>query len=182
MKLKDHLKGKFMSQFDFTSYDKRVSQTDGSEIVVFHLSKPIPHVIGSQSLTDDATDETIRMQAWQVTEVYIHERDMGDDDGIDVNEDGSGTCKSNLMLDVTNRNEVWLRRESLAAFGSQRRRERRNDRRSGLISKMNENKTRSVFSNEKPATTPESVSNPNPDPISAEAGKKDIKKPETVKP
>ena len=145
MKLKDHLKTRFVTEFEFARYEKRPSQTDGSEIVIFHLKNPIPHVIGSQTLTDDATDETVRMQAWQVSEVFMHERDMPDDDSIDVKEDGSGSVKSGLILDVSNRNEVWLRKESLAAFGSQRRRERRNERRSGLISKMNENKTRSVF-------------------------------------
>lgn len=171
MKLRDHLKGKFMAEFEFSSYDKRVSQADGSEIVLFHLSKPLKHVIGSQTLTDDATDETVRMQAWDVTEVFIHERDMGDDDGIDVNDDGSGIVKSNLMLDVTNRNEVWLRRESLAAFGAGRRRERRSERRSGLIGKMNEMKTRSIYGNKNvdPEGKPvDEVKNGIPDVVASE--------------
>lgn len=145
MKLKEFLSGKSQTEFKIKSIEMRVSQTDGSQIGVLHVDGLIPHVTGSQSLTDDMTDETMRLQAWDVDTVYIHERDMGDDDGITVNPDGTGVVKSNLILDVSNRDEVWLRKQSLAQFGNERRRERRSERRSGLINKMNERKTRAAF-------------------------------------
>ncbi len=145
MKLKEFLQGKAQTEFKVKRVEMRISQTDNSQIAVLYVDGVIPHVIGSQSLTDDMTDETMRLQAWDVEQVFIHERDMGDDDGITINPDGTGEVKSNLVLDVSNRDEVWLRKKSLAQFGNERRQERRSERRSGLINKMNERKTRAAF-------------------------------------
>lgn len=147
MKLGQFLADKAVTEFEVVGTTYEVAESNGEKIAVLRLKNPIPMVEGSQSVSDDATNASERLTAWDVETVRVYQRDF-DADGIDINEDGTGTVKTNLRLDVSNRGDVWLTSKSFAQFGREKRQENRNNRRSGILSKMNERKAQAILKKE----------------------------------
>ena len=143
MKLNAYLADKAITEFDVARVEHTVTET-GEKIAVLWLKTPIPVVQGSQRITDDATGESVRLESYDVESVRIHQRDF-ESDGIDINEDGTGKVKTDLRLDVSNGDDVWLTSESFASFGRKKRQENATNRKSGIVAKMNERKAASTF-------------------------------------
>lgn len=154
MKLKQYLADKAQTEFEVVRVDHKVAETTGEKIAVLWLAKPIPIVQGTQTITDDATNESARIEAYEVESVRIYERDF-DAEGIDINEDGTGQVKTDLMLDVSSAGDVWLTSKSFAAFGREKRQENRGKRNSGILTKMQERKASATFKGETGGATTE---------------------------
>jgi len=139
MKLKNFLADKSQTELEVARTEMEVTESNGEKIAVLHLKKPIPIVQGSMTVNDDATGTSERLEAYDVEIVRMHERDF-DVEGVEINEDGTGTVKTNLRLDVSNRGDVWLTSKSFNAFRRERAQDRRNERRSGIVTRMQERK------------------------------------------
>lgn len=138
--LKEALANKKQSQFDFTGFTYTYDNNN-KKVVTLELVNPIPYVSGSQSITDG--NESVKLDAYDVTHVKIHEDDMVE--GIDVNEDESGTVDTDaLRLDVSRAGEVWLRSKSFAASGADYRRERTSTRDAGVLQKLRAAKSKGI--------------------------------------
>lgn len=144
MKLSQYVASKKITEFEVASTTYDVAEKDGTKIAVLHLKTPIPNVKGSSLLTDEVTNETIRNEQWDVDTVRVAEANF-DVDGIDLNEDGSGTVKCDLRLDVSRRGEVWLTKESFSSFGRKSSRNRRSEGRTSLMDRIKERQTRATF-------------------------------------
>lgn len=156
MKLTNFLANKSQTEFEVIRTDMEVTESNGEKIAVLHLKKPIPIVQGSMTVSDDTTGASERLEAYDVEVIRIHQRDF-DDEGIDIADDGTGTVKTNLRLDVSNRGDVWLTSKSFNAFRRERAQDRRSDRRSGILSKMNERKASKALKDVSVEGKPEAV-------------------------
>lgn len=134
--LKQALENRKSAEFAFGSFTHTYDK-DGKKIVVMALTEAIAHVIGSQKISDGTVTENL--DAYDVTEVRVHENDMNDD--IQVNEDGSGDVSSTtLRLDVTKSGEVWLRTKTFAQAGNELRAERTGNQQKSILEKLKERK------------------------------------------
>lgn len=138
MKLGAFLKDKKQTELVIQSVEMTFTETSNEKIAILHLATPLAVVTGSQTITDTDTDQTERVFAEDVVSVKVHENEI-EDEGFEMNEDGTGTYSGNLRLDVAkSSNEVWLRAESFAASARAYRAENRNKRNSGMLSKIAE--------------------------------------------
>lgn len=133
MKLSEFLKDKKQSNLEIASTE--ITYTEGGEkIAILTLATPLPHVTGSQTIEVEGVVE--RVEEWDVTTVKVHQNDQ-DDEGFDFNEDGSGTYKGDLRLDVAkSTGEVWLRAETFAASARAMRNENQAKRNGGSVSRI----------------------------------------------
>lgn len=133
MKLADFLKDRKQSNLEIASTD--VIYTEGGEkIAILHLATPIGHVLGSQTIEVDGVVE--KVEEWDVTTVKVHQNEQ-DDEGFSYNEDGSGTYKGDLRLDVAKSSgEVWLRAETFAASARAMRNENTAKRNGGTVGRI----------------------------------------------
>lgn len=95
---------------------------DGNFIAILTLQNPIPHVTGSQTV--QIGDKTFNLAANDVRQIKVHQEDMVDFDpatgeGFSFDTEGtSGAYQgSDLVLDVSQQKEVWLKRTSFAQAG-----------------------------------------------------------------
>jgi len=99
----------------------------GEPLVILVLKEPISRVMGRR-ITDRLSGESARLQVNDVTEIQIGPDDMENIRKLEeesgksivnwIEEGKSGTIETDqLLLDVDRRDKVWLRRESLAAYG-----------------------------------------------------------------
>lgn len=144
-KLKDVVGLKSTTEFNVASFTVEVAERDGSKIAVLQLDKPIPVVEGSQFVGDDASGDRERLKAYDVESVRVHQDDF-DAEGIDIDpETGKGTVKCDLRLDVANSGDVWLKSKSFAAFAREKAGERKSERQSGIVAKMQERRAKATF-------------------------------------
>lgn len=137
MKLNEFVSEKAISEL-VIARTEIVPTESGEKVAILHLKQPLASVTGSQSIIDDASGETVRIEAYDVEAVKIHESDM-EDDGFNMNEDGSGTYKGDLRLDVAKGSgDVWLKATSFAASAREMRKANRTERQGGLLSKIRE--------------------------------------------
>lgn len=163
MKLTNFLANKAQTEFEVMRVEQEVTESNGEKIAVLYLKNPIPIVDGSMSISDDAGAQE-RLQAYDVTTVRIHQRDF-EAEGIDIKEDGTGTVKTDLRLDVSNRGDVWLTSKSFNTFRREKAQDRRAERRSGITAQMQARKANALLkgANENGGETdlkPESVAGP----------------------
>lgn len=144
MNLQSFVKDKKAAEFEVVGVDVEIAESDGKKIAILRLKTPIPLVQGSQIVTDSASNVSQKMEAYDVEFVRIHEDDFGAE-GIEINEDGTGTVKCDLRLDVTRNGDVWLKKQSFRSWARDKANERRNDRSSGILNKMNARKTQAEF-------------------------------------
>jgi hypothetical protein len=138
MKLGEFLKDKKQSNLEIASVEMTFTETTGEKIAILHLSTPLGIVTGSQSITDEDTNTTERVVAYDVDSIKVHESDI-DDEGFDMLDNGSGKYSGNLRLDVAKSSgEVWLRSESFAAGARAFRTENRNKRNGGMVARIAE--------------------------------------------
>ena len=117
MNLADFLGSKKTSTFKVKSVGISIQESTGEKIALLYLETPIPIVEGSQKVKDDATGESVRIEAYDVEVVRVFARDQNAD-GIDIDPvTGKGTVACDLQLDVTQAGDVILTSESLAAWG-----------------------------------------------------------------
>lgn len=161
MKLTNYLANKSQTEFEVAKTEMEVTESNGEKIAVLHLKKPIPLVQGSMTATDDANGISERLEAYDVEVVRMHQRDF-DAEGIEINEDGTGLVKTNLRLDVSNRGDVWLTSKSFNAFRREKSADRRNERRSGIVNKMQERKAMKNLSGANLEEKPEVVEKVGP--------------------
>lgn len=165
MKLAEFLKDKTLVDVKITRVSVELTENNGEKIAVLSLSEPIPLVEGSRFIVDDDNKEQERMKAYDVETLRVHERDM-EAEGIEINEDGTGFIKADkLRLDVSNSGDVWVTSKSFRAFVTEKRNERRNERTSGIISKMKERGALSALK-----STGTSTAKTKPDAVAAAGG------------
>lgn len=144
-KLKDVVGLVSTTQFNVVGFTVESAERDGSKIAVLQLDKPIPVVEGSQFVGDDASGDRERLKAYDVETVRVHQDDF-DADGIDIDpETRKGTVKCDLRLDVANSGDVWLKAKSFAAFAREKAGERKSERQSGIVAKMQERRAKATF-------------------------------------
>lgn len=148
MKLSAFLKDKKQTSFEVANVTFEMTEArDGQpaqKVAILHLAKPISLVQSSQTFTDEATGESVRNEAYDVDTVRIVERDF-DTDGIDIDESGKGTVNVDLRLDVSRRGDVWLTGVSFSAYGRNARRQRLQERNTGVVRTMQERKAMSTL-------------------------------------
>lgn len=135
MKLNEFLKDKPQVDLEITQVVKEI--TDNGELTAkLYLKKPIPEVT-SGTVRDPETGEMVPRVQFDVTMIRIHQRNM-DNDGIDINEDGTGTVKADLRLEISRRGEVWLTNESFGSFARKQRATQNAEGNGAVIAKMKE--------------------------------------------
>lgn len=173
MKLSEVMKGKFLVDVLITGFEPQMTAT-GEPFAILHLKNPIPEVTGSRTITGVDNTESERLKAWDVIELKVAGANLDHED-IHMEKDGTGTIQSSsLRLDVANSGDVWLVTESFAQFGRTQRQNRTAERRSGLISKMQDRKAKAAFGSTTIKETVENIVNPpivTPEAVEAEAGK-----------
>ena len=132
MKLIEALKAVKQSSFKFVRFTKQYD-SNNNMIAVLELEEPIPFVSGSQNIT--VGDITEKLDAYDVMVVKVHQDDM-DNEGITVNDDGSGEVSCDLRLDVTKSGEVWLKTKSFAVSGREFGNSRRNEQQQSVVEKL----------------------------------------------
>lgn len=162
-KLSEILSSKAKVELEFVDLIQDEAQRDGSPIVKLVLKNPLPVVYGRR-ITDNVTGDTIGLEARDVEMVSIGAEALQAIDDMEtaemqkpekdrkmpfqwVQEGKSGKLTCNLKLDVSQSQEVWVVKTSLAQFGRNQRQERRNRQNSTLIDKIKESKTRAEFKN-----------------------------------
>lgn len=116
------------------------------KVAVLTLKRPIPLVIGSQSLSETGNvEDAEKLEAYDVEIVRIHQSDFKAK-GVSFNKDKTGTIKSDdLLLDVAQSGEVWVKSVSFADFSRGQRQENKNKKIGGTFTKMREAKAKSAF-------------------------------------
>lgn len=123
MKL-ESLVTKFAIEFEFSHYQLTVADSDRKKIAVLYLKEPIPTVEGSQIISDEEAGIREKVKAYDVETVRIHQDDFAAAN-VTINEDGSGSVKCDLILDVSKRTrEVWIKSISFARFRANQQVER----------------------------------------------------------
>lgn len=121
------------------SYQK---DRDGKMVATLQLAQPIPLVKGSQQVEYEGKLRTF--DAVDVTEVKIHENDFCE--GFEWDEQGdNGAYKGDeLILDVTQRGEVWMRKTSFAASARGFRTQNRETRLAKVLGKKEPTKNEAI--------------------------------------
>lgn len=130
IKFSERILAKKMTEFKFLSWTKMMTNAKPGEsskpYVLFELDTPIEKVVSSSVMWDPTgSGDKVHPYASDVTEIkcMVELIDKTDDEWkYDVDgEDkavGSGSYSGDLLLDMSNRGEVWLTDESFAHFGS----------------------------------------------------------------
>lgn len=135
-------------KFAFSSSQQDHDQ-DGKTIVTLFLTTPYERVKGSLPISRGARGNRVLNEMFDVMEVKVHERAMTDDDGIQFNEDGSGTIDTTkLMLDISSRDEVWLTDQKFAQFGRDRRNKQDKEREDRLNKQVEDRKAELLLKKE----------------------------------
>lgn len=165
MKLSAFLKDKKQTSFDVKNVTFEMTEArDGQpaqKVAILHLEKPIAVVQSSQTFTDEATGESVRNEAYDVETVRIVERDF-DVEGIDIDENGKGTVNVDLRLDVSRRGDVWLTSTSFSAYGRNARRQRIQEKNSGVVRTMQERRAAATLKDASVPTPTPSATKPEP--------------------
>jgi len=165
--LQEILGSKSRVQLEFSDLIIDESTQDGSPILRLVMKEAIPLVYG-RNINDQMSGETITLEARDVERVSIGAEALT---AINAKEDEikkaieagdktaklqfiwdvegkSGRLECGLKLDVSAAGEVWVVKTGFAAFGAQKRRERRSNQNSALIKKIQDAKTKAEFKGE----------------------------------
>ncbi len=115
------VKGMSVTEFSWESFRKEMSSPDdqGAQIaiVVFTLSTPIPKVTASGTVYHPTSGQRIHDFITDVVEVRC-KLDLIEkfDHEFTINEDGSGSYKGDMSLDMSKSRRVWLTDTKLSMF------------------------------------------------------------------
>lgn len=169
--LAELMKEKAGISVEFTSFIVDETGT-GQPLIRLTLKNPIAKISGSQIINDTVSGDSLRNEAVDVTELVIGKSTIDDikkwdtesqeaydkakaadpntkvvaETVFDVNEDGSGIIKSDkLFFDVSQAGEGWITSVKFAAFVRNQQQERRNNNKSGIVSRLRERQTKGTF-------------------------------------
>jgi len=153
-KLSQILGAKTKVEFEFLDLIQDEAQRDGSPLVRLVLKNPLPVVYGRR-INDNATGDSVTLEARDVEMISIGSEALMEIEKLEEEgkelftwdvEGKSGKFKCNdLKLDVSQQQEVWVVKTSLAQFGRNQRTARRQTQTSNLVSKIREAKTKEEF-------------------------------------
>lgn len=118
MNLKELLKNKKNVDLEVSSFEKTLAN-DGQAVVILHLKNPIPVVTGSQSIQYEGQSVGLVLNDVETVKVrqnVFEDQNFADD--FQFNEDGSGTVKTDMFLDVAKRTlDAWITPITFRQFG-----------------------------------------------------------------